>query len=269
MIEAIGSDVVDPIVNSAARLGTGEAQQSPPGALPLVRKGIVLSRNLGLLGAVAVFAAVLSACGNSEGSSDATAGQPEGATPVESSASGDDVWADQVAAAEAGETIGGADSACPMPVTFALGQGWTPTEITEEDTRDEIGQAAYVRGDFRQICQIDGPLGGQLDQLLVWAADTALPATEATLRSFLDATPSQDPVRDQQFREITVDGRSSAEMTTLTYSDLIESERRKRGFVVSTDEATVIVRLSGFDVADHNQLVPGYVLAKETLRPTD
>lgn len=133
--------------------------------------------------------------------------------------------------------FGDAGSACPMPVTFALPQGWSPTEITRAEATDEVGRAVYVQGEFRQVCQIDGPRDGKLDQLVVWVADSPLPATEATLRGFLDAAPGGDP-----------------------------STPRRVGIRFATG-SSVSARLGGFDLAEHDAIVPAYRLVTETVRP--
>ncbi|MFF5079954.1 lipoprotein [Actinoplanes sp. NPDC000266] len=181
--------------------------------------------------AAAVAVALLSGC--SGGSSD-----PDRATAK-------DAWGDPPAAAPAAK-IGAPGTACPLPITFDVAGEWSPEAVED---------GLFDQGGFALRCEIDAKPAGHLGFLRVWTGHGTDPA--AALEAFVKAEQGTAAITGRRTRS----GPASAETTYLD----VENDRPERVLAFSTGPDIVILTLGGADTEEHEDMLPAYVLARDTM----
>ncbi|MFE7516925.1 lipoprotein [Streptomyces sp. NPDC057540] len=156
-------------------------------------------------------------------------------------------------------TLGGPGSACALPVSFALAEGWEPEAI--EDPEDPEFAALTRQGPATVRCEVDAKPSGHVGYLRVWTAPKG-PA-RAALEGFVKAEKGSAAV---SYRETTAGALPATEVTYTVRDGLTEESKEERAFAVSTPEATVIVHLGGLDTGEHRAMLPAYELARTTAK---
>ncbi|MFF5708436.1 lipoprotein [Streptomyces sp. NPDC012756] len=156
-------------------------------------------------------------------------------------------------AAEAAATLGGSGSACALPVSFALAEGWEPKAV--KDPENPEFAALTRQGPAVVRCEVDAKPTGNIGYLRVWTAPKG-PA-RAALEGFVRAEKGSSAVA---FRETRA---GALPATEVTYS---VRDKEERAFAVATPGGTVIVHLGGLDTDEHRAMLPAYELAKSTTR---
>jgi hypothetical protein len=161
--------------------------------------------------------------------------------------------------AAGGATIGGAASACPLPVTFEVAASWKPKAV---DVKADDPLAELVRkGPLAVVCEIDAKPAGHLGFIRVWAGSQA----KGAARESLDTVLKGDDVRKPVYTNVTVGGQPGVEVVYQAYSKLLEESREQRAFAVQTPHGAVVVALGGTDTDEHRDMLPAYELVKRTL----
>lgn len=166
---------------------------------------------------------------------------------------------DAKAAAPSGATLGGAGSACALPVSFALAEEWEPEAI--EDPENPEFAALTRQGPATVRCEVDAKPAGHVGYLRVWTAGKA-PA-RAALEGFVKAEEKSTGVT---YRETKAGALPAIEVTYTVADELLEEPKEERAFAVATPKGTVIVHLGGLDTAEHRAMLPAYELAKSTAK---
>ncbi|WP_299540425.1 lipoprotein [uncultured Streptomyces sp.] len=218
--------------------------------------------------APAVLAAVvLTGCGPSDGGTSAE-GKTGGATARthDGAKSGDDGGDDgpsagsRTADAARGGSVGGAGSACPLPVTFDHAADWTP-EAVSVDPASELAELAQ-QGPLTMACEIDAKPAGHIGYLRVWtgaAPDDARKALEAFLAADENAGGAA-------YAEFEAGGLRGVEVTYTETVEVTDETKTERAFAVASPDGPVVVHLGGLDTAEHEAMLPAYELAKRTVR---
>ncbi|OQO93614.1 hypothetical protein B1813_03445 [Saccharomonospora piscinae] len=212
----------------------------------------------------ALVTTALTACGAEPDGSPGDDGD-SGTSSAASNPGGDNTWYDTASPASAGGTVGGDDSPCPLPVTFDVAEGWQAEALDFSDTESEEFAALTTNGSFAVRCEIDAGPAGAVGHLRVWISDEQPRDPEDTLRTFLEGD-SSERITDESYRDAQAGAAETVEGTVLTYSDLLEENRRTRAVVVPAAEHTAVIEFSGFDLIEHEAMVPGYLLALDTVR---
>lgn len=195
----------------------------------------------GFLGLVLSVLLLIAGCGSSgSSSSDKPAGQNKGSAP----------WHDGVQPAAAAAKVGGSDSACPLPVQLDLPEKWKPSRLDA---------GLFRQGGLDALCEIDAKPAGAIGFLRVFVGPTAEP--RAALETFL---ADQKGTRDVQYRETAVGKGSGAEVT---WTD--EEAGRRRAFAMATPLKTVVMTAGSIDDSEYEQLLPAFLLAKQSLTPLE
>lgn len=213
----------------------------------------------------------LTACGESaknSGTPDTGSNRTTGATdssPTTEPTEGD-VWHDAVSPADAGGRVGADDSPCPLPVTFDVAAGWQPAALDPGGADGDFAAMTH-NGSFTVACEINAGPAGPIGHLRVWVSDEQPQDLEEALAAFLDEDVS-GKISEEHYRETRAGDLNSVEATVLAYSDVLEEQRRTRGFVVPTPEGATVVEYTGFDLIEHDAMVPGYLLARDSIQRT-
>jgi hypothetical protein len=217
---------------------------------------------------VALLAGLLTACSESADQDDDTAAKPStsasGRSSSEEAGSTGDV-------AERGGTLGAPGSACELPVTFDTAKSWK-AEAVEADPDDEpteelaeLADSLLHQGPFTMACEIDAKPAGHIGFIRIWTGATTSKDARTLLKEFVAAEDDTSKVKYTDFSPEDSEG-SGAEVEYLYTSKALDETKKERAFAVTTPEGPVLVHLGGFDSDEHEEMLPAYALAKQTLR---
>ncbi|MEV4316248.1 lipoprotein [Actinocrispum sp. NPDC049592] len=174
-------------------------------------------------------------------------------------AAGGQPWLDDTKAATAAGPIGATGSLCPMPVTFEVAKSWKPKAI-ENKGDDELGLARMGR--FTAVCEVDAKPAGMIGFLRVWTDEDGGPQARAALEDFVaDVRYAKQP----EYRSVRL-GSLAAEEVTYSLEAPQSDPKRERALAVPTPRGPVVLHVGGLDTEEHEQMLPAYVLAKQTLK---
>jgi len=169
--------------------------------------------------------------------------------------------------------VGGADSACPLPVVFDRDQGWVPKrprveEITDASVQESLASLTSP-GPFDLACELVSPV--DLGAMRVYTGPAALAGRdpEALLKTFVDAY-EEGAARDLAFEPATAEsGTALVEATYERYDDLDEAYVPRRAFLAPGDDGVALFLLGGLDAEEHEGMLPAYELARRSVRLAD
>ncbi|MEU9758534.1 lipoprotein [Streptomyces sp. NPDC047987] len=165
------------------------------------------------------------------------------------------VWQDGIEPAARSGSIGGAGTACTLPVTFDIAPSWTPRPV--------VGTAGSLprQGDATLACEVDAKPAGVFGFLRVWSGT----GTAKNSRSALDAYLAEEKkISGPEYRETKAGPFSATEVTYLK-SSADGPAKRERALSVLLPEGYVIIHVGGLDTQEHEKLLPGYELARDTM----
>jgi len=147
-----------------------------------------------------------------------------------------------------------------LPVSFDLAQSWLAKPVAG-DPAGGLGK----QGDLTLRCEVDAKPAGHLGFLRVWAGGKAGDDPAKALDSFLAADRN---LIDRQQRATKAGALSAAEVTYVRDNPAVGSRKRERALAVSTPKGVVVLALGGLDTGVHEQMLPAYQLAKQSLTVT-
>lgn len=205
-----------------------------PGKAPLLRTALLA-------------AALLTACGTTP-EPDAPAAAPPTAAKSPTAAP----------SPEAVVSVGGPGTACALPVSFSLMEGWEPETV--EKPEDPDFAALVEQGPATIVCEAKSEGTSDIGFLRVWTAP------KGPVRSTLKAFVEDDKSKELVLTDVKAGAVAAVEARYSVYSELEEEWRDGRSFAVTTPKgAVVIMELGGLD-AEEDAVVAAYELAKSTLR---
>ncbi|MGW1002647.1 lipoprotein [Streptomyces sp. NPDC002520] len=179
-------------------------------------------------------------------------------------------------AVASGGTIGAADSACELPVSFAVAQHWKAKSIDagkelskasngpDGDLSGALADSFLRQGPVTAACEIDAKPAGHIGFLRVWTGEPGGADARTVLRAFVAA---EDNVSKEKYRDVkTGGGVAGVEVEYLYTSKLLEETKKERALAVTTPDGPVVLHLGGMDTEEHEAMLPAYELAKRTLR---
>ncbi|MFJ8887672.1 lipoprotein [Streptomyces sp. NPDC102402] len=199
-------------------------------------------------------AAALAGCSSSGGTGTDAGGNDAGkngdSAPAKASKS----------AAEKGARLGGAGSACELPVSFDLAAGWKP-EAVDVDPGSEFAELGR-QGSATMVCEIDAKPAGHIGYIRVWQGKGASTTPRAALEDFVAG--AQDASK-AAYEETEAGPVPAAEVTYTVSGELLDEPKTERAFAVATPEGPVVVHLGGLDPQEHEEMLPAYELARDSL----
>ncbi|MEU5097035.1 lipoprotein [Streptomyces sp. NPDC020996] len=178
------------------------------------------------------------------------------------------------AVAVSGGSIGAAGSACGLPVTFDIAEGWKAEAVDAEAAPEkaggsgsgiggELADAVLHQGPVTVACEVDAKPAGHIGYLRVWTGDPGEDDARAVLEAFVAA---EDGASRAKYRTFRTGGLTGAEVEYLYTSELLDETKRERALAVTTSGGPVVLHLGGMDTEEHEAMLPAYELAKRTLR---
>ncbi|MEV6963234.1 lipoprotein [Streptomyces sp. NPDC051207] len=174
--------------------------------------------------------------------------------------------------AESGGRVGGADSACELPVTFDVAADWEAEAVdatadggdgADAELAQEIADALLHQGPVTAACEIDAKPAGHIGFLRVWTGEPGAGDARTVLEDFVAA---EDGASGATYRTFTSGGLDGAEVTYRYMSKLLDETKKERALAVATPGGPVVLHLGGMDSEEHDAMLPAYELAKRTLR---
>ncbi|WP_433305958.1 lipoprotein [Actinoplanes sp. CA-030573] len=146
----------------------------------------------------------------------------------------------------------GKPGACKLPVTFDVAKSWKASSVPD---------GVADQGGFALRCEIDAKPAGHIGFLRVWVGDG-----KAEPGAALDAYLAEEPgVVGRQTRTVKAGDLPAAEATYLTENAELGVRRQERALAVATGTSTVLLVIGGLSPEEHRELLPAYVLARQTL----
>ncbi|MFF1476709.1 lipoprotein [Streptomyces sp. NPDC058301] len=204
--------------------------------------------------AAALAAVVLTGCGGGKESSGKPAASP---TRASSKAPG---TASGAPAAEGGNTVGAAGSACPLPVAFTTADKWKAKAVRLDGTALD---ALAKQGPFTMACEIDAKPAGNIGYLRAWTSTAKGGTPPAALEAFVTADKNASKAA---YTEIKAGSLPATEVVYGTYSKLLDESKQEHALAVITPSGAVVLHLGGMDTDEHKEMLPAYELAKKSLR---
>ncbi|MGW3329017.1 lipoprotein [Streptomyces rubiginosohelvolus] len=164
------------------------------------------------------------------------------------------------AVAAKGGRLGGAGSACELPVTFDLAARWKPKAIELEP--DSILADLTEQGTVKMVCEIDAKPAGNIGFLRVWQGKASEDDPQAVLKAFVEDDPKAS---EAAYTQVKAGALAAAEVRYTGHSELLEESKSERAFAVSTPDGPVVVHLGGMDTDEHTAMLPAFELAKRSL----
>ncbi|WP_190154992.1 lipoprotein [Streptomyces litmocidini] len=163
-------------------------------------------------------------------------------------------------AVKAVAALGGPGTACALPVSFGLAEGWKPEAV--KNPEDPEFAALTRQGPATVRCEVDAKPSGNIGYLRVWTAAKG-PARTA-LEGFVRAEKGSSAVT---YRETEAGALPATEVTYSVGDKSAEGAEEERAFAVATPKGeVVIVHLGGLDTDEHRAMLPAYELARTTLK---
>lgn len=159
--------------------------------------------------------------------------------------------------------IGGADSTCPLPVTFDRARGWAPERIADDAGKGEPALEALVRpGPFRVACELESPVNVGYLRIYVGPTTLASEDPEQVLGQFVkDLDEGIEPIF------ASFESGEGLVGTEVAYVDILAGERvKRRAFLVAGTDGVAVVHVGGLDDEEHAGMLPTFELAKESVR---
>ncbi|MFI1782345.1 lipoprotein [Streptomyces rubiginosohelvolus] len=167
----------------------------------------------------------------------------------------------EAAVAAKGGRLGGAGSACELPVTFDLAARWKPKAIELEP--DSVLADLAEQGTVRMVCEIDAKPAGNVGFLRVWQGEASEDDPQAVLKAFVENDPNAS---EAAYTQVKAGALAAAEVRYTGHSELLEESKSERAFAVSTPVGPVVVHLGGMDTDEHTAMLPAFELAKRSLK---
>ncbi|MGW2952438.1 lipoprotein [Streptomyces eurythermus] len=229
-------------------------------------------------GRAAVAAAVAMLLGGCAGAADddgktsasASAGASAGAEKAAAGGTGK-----KAAAAARGGTLGPAGSACELPVSFGVAEDWKPEAVDagkelaqvskgeDGDLAGELAAAMLRQGPVTAACEIDAKPSGNIGFLRVWKGKPGDADAGGVLRAFVAAEKGVSEAKYHSFK--TGGGVPAVEVEYVSTDKLLEETKKESAFAVGTPDGPVVLHLGGMDTREHDEMLPAFELAKQTL----
>ncbi|MFI8371787.1 lipoprotein [Streptomyces sp. NPDC085466] len=206
---------------------------------------------------VLLAAALLTACG--------TAPEPDVAAAPATSATATTPATESAAVSpspSATRALGGAGTACALPVSFSLTEDWEPKKV--EPLADPDFADLLKQGPATVVCEAKAEGTPHIGFLRVWTAP------KGPLRPTLDAFVKADKSKGLALTDLRVGGAGGAggvpgvEARYSVYSELTEEWRKQRAFAVTTAKGVLVVELGGLD-SEEDDMVAAYERVKAGL----
>ncbi|MFI8825926.1 lipoprotein [Streptomyces sp. NPDC053431] len=162
--------------------------------------------------------------------------------------------------AAAAGSLGGAGTACVLPVAFSLAKDWKPKAI---ETPEDPEFAALTRqGPAFAHCEVDAKPAGNIGFLRVWTVPKDKGPARAALEAFVKAEKKSSGVL---YKKTRAGALPAVEVVYTVRSEALDEKKQERAFAVDTPKGPVIVHLGGLDSEEHRAMLPAYELAKRSL----
>ncbi|RPE46417.1 hypothetical protein EDD90_9751 [Streptomyces sp. Ag109_O5-1] len=174
------------------------------------------------------------------------------------------------AAGSAG-TVGAAGSACELPVGFGIARGWKAeavdglAAVASPGTDGDSAGSLLRQGPVTLVCELDAKPAGAIGFLRVSTGEPGSGDAGAVLRAFVAA---EDCAGQARYRNFRTNGLSGVRADYVCSSRLLGESKKESALAVITPRGPVVLHLGGLDSEEHEEMLPAFELAQETLHMT-
>ncbi|MGW6540059.1 lipoprotein [Streptomyces sp. NPDC055051] len=153
-------------------------------------------------------------------------------------------------------SLGGAGTACVLPVSFSLTEDWEPEEVEAPDDPDFA--ALMKQGPATIVCEAKAEGTPHIGFLRVWTAP------KGPVRPTLEAFVKADKTKGIALSDLRVGGVPAVEARYAVFSGLTEEWREGRAFALATARGVVVVELGGLD-SEEEDMIAAYEAVKSSV----
>ncbi|MFJ3772672.1 lipoprotein [Streptomyces sp. NPDC090075] len=172
-------------------------------------------------------------------------------------------------AAESAGTVGAAGSACALPVTFDIAVGWKAEAVdglgavASGGPDGDLAGSLLRQGPVTLVCEIDAKPAGAIGFLRVSTGKPGGGDARAVLRAFVAA---EDGAGRARYRTFAAGGLAGVRVDYVQTGKLLGESKKESALAVVTPQGPVVLHLGGLDSAEHDEMLPAFELAQDTLR---
>ena len=172
-------------------------------------------------------------------------------------------------AAESAGTVGATGSACALPVTFDIAVGWKAEAVdglaaaASGGPDGDLAESLLRQGPVTLVCEIDAKPAGAVGFLRVSTGKPGSGDARAVLRAFVAA---EDGTGRARYRTFTAGGLAGVRVDYVHTGELLGESKQESALAVVTRRGPVVLHLGGLDSAEHDEMLPAFELAQDTLR---
>jgi len=165
-------------------------------------------------------------------------------------------------------TVGAAGSACELPVTFDIAMGWQAkaveglAAVASQGTDGDTADSLLRQGPVTLVCEIDAKPAGAVGFLRVSTGKPGSGDAGAVLRAFVAA---EDGTGQEKYRNFRTGGLSGVRVDYVCTSKLLGESKKESALAVITPHGPVVLHLGGLDSEEHEEMLPAFELARQTL----
>ncbi|MFC6132716.1 lipoprotein [Streptomyces spororaveus] len=213
-----------------------------------------------------VLAAGLMACGPSESKQTPAGRGVQDPKPAASASASASAGTGTAAGVKAVGSVGGEDTPCRLPVSFDLVQDWKPKAVTHAE--DDRFASLFQQGGMTLACEIDAKPAGNIGFLRVWVADE--PAAPGDARKVLEAFMAGEKAKGTPVYTDLKAGPAGAALPAVQAAyetDPLDEPKKESAFAAVTPGGeAVVVQLGGLDSGEHDEMLPAFRLAQQSLK---
>ncbi|MGW0434214.1 lipoprotein [Micromonospora sp. NPDC003197] len=188
--------------------------------------------------------------------------KPTTPTPTRTPVAAGAPWYDDVQPAAPATKVGADGSPCKLAINFSVPAKW---KVEPVEASGELASLAQ-QGGATARCEIDAKPAGNIGFIRVWTVDRGGVGAQAALEKFVAGSSE---ATDVQYRRTRAGSLDSFEATYLLKSKLTGEERRGRAISVATGRSgTLLISLGGMDTQEFEEMLPAYLLAKQSVELT-
>jgi hypothetical protein len=222
-------------------------------------------RRLGAAVSAALISGLLAGCSDAPGGHDSPGQAPSGPAASRGAAAGKapagGAWQDEIKPATSAAKLGGSGTPCVLPVSFDLAPSWKAKPVADGGSGDPLAQ----QGGLTLKCEVDAKPAGHIGFLRVWSGGKAGDDPRKAVDGFL---AGEKNIAERRDRATTAGALPAAEVTYAQSNPALGTSKRERILAVTTARGVVVLALGGLDADEHEQMLPAYLLAKQSLTAT-
>lgn len=151
-------------------------------------------------------------------------------------------------------TIGDDGSPCPLPVTFKLPDGWKAQSV----------DGGFAVADVDLACELDAKPAGMVGFIRVFTGGGGKPS-EDVLKAFVAKYKGAGQGDSAEKYSAAKIGGTDGTQVAYVNNSVDGTSKKEAAFAVTAGTSAVVVHVGGIDTEEHEKLLPGFTLVRDSL----